>query len=264
MNKYFSWLAMAGFAIGLGIVVPALAATQTGATNWQGGRSEMRGGMPSGVFGKVASISGDTLTVTQETRPNATTTPITYTIDGTNAKITKNGTTSTLSSIVTGDTVMVRGTVNGTSITATLIDDGMMERGGTKEGDTKTLHRNSTSTAPISPVQGNGEPVVGGSVSSISGTTVTITNTSNVTYAVDTSNAKIVKNGTTTTLSSVATGDNLVVQGTVNGTSVIASSVIDQGSGNREKNTTTSAPVSESHFNFFSTIGNFFKNLFGF
>lgn len=255
---------MAGFAIGLGIVVPALAATQTRTTNWQGGRSEMRGGMPSGVFGKVASISGDTLTVTQETRPNATTTPITYTIDATNATIIKSGTTSTLSSIVTGDTVMVQGTVNGTSVTATLINDGMMGQGGTKEGDTKVPHRNSTSTTPTSPVQGNGEPVVGGNVSSISDTTLAITNTSNVTYAVDASNAKIVKNGTTTTLSSVAVGDNLIVQGTVNGASVIASSVIDQGNGNREKNATTSTPTSESHFNLFSAIGNFFKNLFGF
>lgn len=271
-SKYFPWVVAAGFAISLAVVLPAFAQS-----NMPNGRAwgvfGTRGDMKPGIVGTVTAVDGTTLTVTGRVRPNATTTTATvYTVDASNnVQVFKNGATSTVSSIVTGDTVMVQGTVSGTNITATVIRDGMMGKHGTTPGmppggivKGKGLGRGATSTPPI---QGNGEPVVAGSVTLISGTILTITNASNVTYTIDTSDAKIVKNGTSTELSNLATGDNVIVQGTVNGTSVTASSVIDQGSGKLGNNASPRAPPSVSHFNFFGAfgaIGNFFKHLFGF
>ena len=57
---------------------------------------------------------------------------------------------------------------------------------------------------------------------------MTVTNKSNVTYTVDATNAKIVQGQNTIAVSNVAVGDSVVVQGTVNGNSITASSVIDQ------------------------------------
>lgn len=284
-NKYLSLIVGAGIVASLSVVLPAFAQTQSGRPNgFGGGRfgigAGMRGGtaMPPGIFGTVTAVSGDTISVTSRVmKPNASSTPgVAYTVDATNATIVKNGATSTIASIAVGDMVMVRGTVTGTNVTATVIRDGMngtMGRFGTFASSTygrpgngsstfgqrPTSTKKSTSSTP--PIKGNGEPVIAGSVASISGSSLTVTNASNVTYTVDASNATIMKGGVTSTIASVAVGDNVVVQGTVNDTTVTASSVIDQGgNGNRNGNTPPAAP----HQNIFSVIGSFFKRIFGF
>lgn len=263
-NKYIPWIAVAGFAVSLAVVLPAFAAMPAGPWNGQGSRLGIRGGMPPGVFGTVSSISGDMLMVTQKARPNATSTPtVTYTVDATNAKVIKNGTTSTVASIATGDMVMVQGTVSGTNVTATVIRDGVGGMMGNRGPTGNAFGRKPTSTPPASPIQGNGEPVIAGSVTAITGDTLTVTNASNVTYTIDATSATIVKNGATSTVASIATSDNVVIQGTVNGTSVTASSVIDQGNGGHG-NTASGTPPAGSHPNIFGAIGNFFKHLFGF
>ena len=137
-------------------------------------------------------------------------------------------------------------------------------RPGEMENNGKVFGHAPTSTPPI---QGNGEPVIAGSVASINGTTLTVTNASNVTYTVDTSNAKIVKNGTITAITNVTTGDNIMVQGTVNGTSVAASSVIDQGNGNLRGGAPANTPSAKPHFDVMGAlgnVGNFLKHIFGF
>ena len=156
--------------------------------------------------------------------------------------------------------VMVQGTVSGTNVTATVIRDGMMGMMG------KRNFGHMASSTP--PIQGNGEPVIAGSVAAISNATLTVTNASNVTYTVDASSAAIVKNGASSTVQNIATGDNVVIQGAVNGTSVTASSVIDQGSGShgsggQSNGRPVGASPSGSRFGF-GAIGNFFKRLFGF
>ena len=106
-----------------------------------------RGGatMPSpAVVGTVASISGMTLTVNSRTINSrtgrmwhATTTPTvtpvtttTYMVDATSATVTKAGAASTISAIAVGDLVMVQGTVSGTNVVATKINDSqLMDRG---------------------------------------------------------------------------------------------------------------------------------------
>ena len=218
----------------------------------QGGRFGMR----PGISGTVASINGSALTVTSKPNPrNSSSVSTTYTVDATNAKITKNGTSSSVSAIAAGDLIFVQGTVNGTNVTATAIRDGIMTKG------------NRPNNAVLQ-IQGNGQPVVGGAVTVINGASLTITNKSNVNYTVDATNATITKNGTASSLSNISVGDNIIVQGTVNGSSITASSIIDQGAttSNVTPNTANNGQNTGHRFmgEFFGGIGGFFKHLFGF
>ncbi len=223
------------------------------------------------IIGKVAAINGDSLTVTQAAHPafgssTSATATTTFMVDATNATIFKNNATSSVSSIVVGDLVAVQGTVSGTNVTATSIRDGFgggmhMGMGSTTTGQRGPgfNHGNASSTSPIT---GNGQPVVAGTISAISGSSLTITNKSNVSYTVDASNAKIVEGQNIVTVSSLSVGDNVIVQGAVNGSSITASSVIDQkapGTGNAS----STRPHAGGN-GIFAAIGGFFSHIFGF
>ena len=177
-KKYLPWVVAVGFVASLGFVV-ALPVFAQGMPNG-GGHFGMRGGgMAPGVFGTVSAINGTTLTVTSKAmmRPNTASAPAAtvYTIDAGSAKVMKNGTSSTVADIATGDLVMVQGTVSGTNVTATVIRDGvggMMGRPGMGGFMGKGFGHGTTSTPPF---QGNGQPIVGGKVAAISGETLTVT-----------------------------------------------------------------------------------------
>lgn len=216
--------------------------------------------MGQGVFGTVASVNGTTLTVTAKFGMNGATSTV-YTIDASNATVTKNGTSSSVSDINVGDMVMVQGTVSGTNVTATKINDGI----GGGFGGRGVIPPHSTSTSVIT---GNGEPVIGGTVTAINGDTLTVTNKSNVTYTVDVTSATVEKGHASSSVSSIAVGDNVLIQGTVNGNSVTATSIIDSGS-----STTTNAGGNGNgnHSGIFGGIGNIlggiggiFHKIFGF
>jgi hypothetical protein len=233
-----------------GLLVANVASAQTtdnqsakeGARNYS--QMGQRGGI-SGIGGKVAGISGNILTITGRNN-------ISYTVDATNAVVIKNNVASSLSNIIVGDTITVRGTLNGTSVTATSIRDGL-SRGGIAPG------KNKMPNAQI--IQGNGQPVVGGNVATVSGTALSVTNKSNVTYTVDVSGAVISKNNATSSASDINVGDRVVVQGTINGTSITASSIIDQGVMAMGTNSTS---TQENNKGFFGAIRGFFHNMFGF
>ncbi len=301
-NKYLSLATVAGLAASLLVVAaPALAQTSAGVgvganvagVNVQGGfhngaNGGMRMGgmhgpmMTPGVFGTVSAVNGTTLIVTATVWPRMASSTnsgnsgvTTYSVDASNAEIYKGSPTSTVSvsDIAIGDVVIVQGTVSGTNVTATVIRDGVMgifmggrRPGGTGGGFGHGSSTASSSTPFVSPIQGNGEPVVGGSVTAISGTTLTVTNPGNITYTIDASSATIVKNGTTTTVGSIATGDNLIIQGTVNGVSITASSIIDQGTRANATSTGGGAPHGKGggFSGFFGAIGGFFQHLFKF
>ena len=226
--------------------------------------------MKPGVFGTVSAVSGTIITVTSThrvmspkntngTTPSTssgqatTTAPVTttYTVDATSATITKNNVAGNVLNIVVGDTIMAQGTLTGTNLVATTIRDSVMTRTPGVAGTGTNAGKNQPS-----PITGNGQPVVAGTVSSVSGNTLTITNKSNVTYTVDTTNAKIVEGQTTITVSNIVIGDSAVVQGTINGNTVTASSVIDQ-----KANTGSTTQPKKG---FFGSIGSFFSHIFGF
>jgi len=261
-QKIVSFLAAGLVVVSFVIALPVFAQAGPGQGFGKGGRQggTMQKGQiqRSGVFGTVASINGTTLTVTSTPRPNMRTavpataaTLTTYTVDASSATVTKNGAASSVSAIATGDKIMVQGTVTGTNVVAKTIRDGV----GVGQGQ------------PV--IQGNGQPVIAGSVTAISGNIISITNKSNVTYTVDATNAKFVENGITSpTISNVAVGDNLVIQGTVNGSAVTASSIIDQKANtkvnaNAEKNN-NAGNQQKPKVGIMAGIGNFFKKLFGF
>jgi hypothetical protein len=127
-------------------------------------------------------------------------------------------------------------------VVATSIKDG---KG--KSGDQNTI------------LEGNGQPIVGGVVTAVSGSTITIKNKSNIIYTIDTTNAKINKAGKAITTSDVVVGDTILAQGTINGTSVIAVSIIDQSNTTNNKNGDNG-----NHRGFFRRMGDFFSHMFGF
>ncbi len=194
--------------LGLGAGALTYAQTTTGSTS---ASSTPMMHLP-GVGGTVTAVSGNTITVTGKDGK-------TYTIDAGSATITKDETV-TVSSIAVGDTVMANGTVSGTSVTATSIHDGKAPMGGGFGGRGFGKGRG-----------------IHGTVSAISGNTLTVTSTSPAnnttsTYTVDASGATVLKGDGTTkpassTLSSVVVGDNVMVMGATNGTSVTAKVIVD-------------------------------------
>lgn len=178
------------------------------------------------AVGTVTAINGSVITLTGGGKNN-----ITYTIDASNATITKMAaptagqrpttTTITLSGIAVGDTLMVQGTATGTSVVATSINDShFMGKGG------------------FGRTNGLGKLGVGGTVTAVNGSTITLAGKNNTTYTVDASSATIKKISAATvagtkptiadiTVAQVASGDTLMIEGTVNGTAVTAKTIFD-------------------------------------
>ena len=208
----------------------------TGDTTQNGTTSVMmRGQFGSAVHGTVTGVVGNIITLNGAV--GTTTALSTYTVDATNAKINKGSATSTvtIASVATGDTLMVRGTVTGTSVVASQIFDGQMAampmNGGFGMMGSTTRRESGTIGGPMRPATG-----IMGTVSAISGNSLTVSGhsvavnalTATSTFTVDATNAKILKGGSTTaTIASIAVGDRVMVQGTVSGTTVIAQNIID-------------------------------------
>ncbi len=235
-------------------------ATKPGDWNGMGRMGHGKGGMMKpGVFGTVSSIDGTTITVSGKQGFGANATTTTFTVDATNAKIMKSGAAGTISSIAVGDMIMGQGILTGTNLVATMIRDGMPPRMNKGDGQ----ETNESGQLPM--ITGNGQPVVAGTVSTLSGSTITITNKSNVTYTIDATNAKILQGQNAVSVSDVAVGDKIIVQGTVNGSAIVASSVIDQKPiATSTTSGTPGAATKGPHRGFFGSIGSFFSNIFGF
>ncbi|MDE2041232.1 MAG: hypothetical protein KGI59_02525 [Patescibacteria group bacterium] len=276
---------LAGAAMIISLAVPALAQTDSpnpswrGQDNgsWQGRGPGMMNGlngrgpgmMKPGIFGTVTALSGTTLTVVGRSfvapgtgTNGVSTASTTFTVDASAATVFKNNATSSLAAVALNDRVFVQGTVNGTSVAATTIRDGLVMMRGRGPGWTPGSIANG-GPGGLPSIQGNGQPVVAGTVSGVSGTTFTITTSSNTGYTIDASTAQIVKNNASSTVSAISNGDYVIVQGAVNGSSITASSVIDGPSQN-----SNTPPVPGIHpgggLGFFGSIGNFFRHLFGF
>jgi riboflavin synthase alpha subunit len=179
---------------------------------------------PPAAMGKVTAISGNTITITDQ-RPGQTTSDTTggttYTVDATNATVTKDqgmGSTgspqaaSTVSAIAVGDMISVDGTVSGTTVTATAIHDGFGGRGGRMGGP-----------------GGHGGFGGGtmGTVIAVNGTTLTVTAKDGGTYTVDASSATVKDSGAASTVSSIAVGDTVMIQGKVTTASMTATNIED-------------------------------------
>lgn len=202
------------------------------------GRRPMGGLRQSGVFGTVTALNGALITINTAVRPNSTDTVKTFSIDATNAKFVRNGTDASLASIVIGDRIIAEGPVVGQNVTATIIRDGIGDRGQKMgwEGATssrsmmpRAINHEKGGTPTARQPLGNGQPVVGGVVSALNGMNLTVTNRGNVSYSVDATNAVIEKGGATTTVSGISLNDTVIVQGTVSDNTVAATLILDRG-----------------------------------
>ncbi|MDB5187926.1 MAG: hypothetical protein JWO50_446 [Candidatus Kaiserbacteria bacterium] len=214
------------------------------------------------LMGVITAVNGTSLTVTGKSGfQNATST---FTVDASNAKVVKKGATTTVSALTSGEKVMIEGTVTGTSVVATMIrtdvGPGMMMG----HGDMMGKHNEASSTMAM--IQGDGHPVIAGSIASITGNSMTLSTKTNLSYTVDLSSAKVLKMGAPSTITNLAVGDFVVVQGTVQGSAVVATTVMDQGvpkAASTTGSTNPKGPNGENH-GFLGNIGNFFKHMFGF
>ena len=70
-------------------------------------------------------------------------------------------------------------------------------------------------------------PAAVGTVSAINGAIITLAGKNGTTYAVDDTNAAVMKNGTSTQASGIQSGDTLMVFGTASGAAITASRIVD-------------------------------------
>lgn len=281
-KRYAAGLAVATTITALTLATPAFAQTNGNHYGWMrpnnphnpgmmgtstrpmNGMMGMMNGQKPAVFGTVTAINGTNITVASHSfgnSPSHLAATTTYTVDASNATVYKNNATSTLSSVAVNDHIIVMGTVSGTNVTATSIRDGipMMMRGRGPNGSD-----NDSGTGQSLPFSGNGEPVVAGTVSSVNGNSFSITTGSNTSYTIDATNATVKKASATSTVSAVASGDYVIVQGQVNGSSVTASTVLDNGQRPAPGSSQANTPKPGNGGGFMGAIGNFFKRIFGF
>lgn len=205
-------LPLAILVASIGVGFAGASSAQTTTSNQSGAPMHRLWGNADGqrpdVFGKVTSVSGTTLTV-ESTNPKDSSTT-TYTVDASNAKVMKGSdgappTNATVADIAVGDMVAVRGEVSGTNVTASAIMDGMPPHG------------------PFGHGRGHG---VVGEVTSVNGSTVTITGKDGTTYTIDGSGA-IVGKISSITIGDIQVGDTVAVQGEADGTSITAKHIMD-------------------------------------
>ncbi len=203
---------LGGLSAGMvGIASASTAQTGTTMRTYFGMRGAQMGNQ--GVTGTVSAVSGTTFTVTDSKN-------VAYTVDASNAKIMKHSTTNTgpvtatMSDIVVGDTVGVRGTISGTSVVATEVIDGKI---GLGKGSQKNMGR------------GGGMGTVG-TVTSISGSTITVTGRNGGIYTIDATGAQVQKYNAgasaTVALSSVSVGDTIMVRGTIKTATMTATNIV--------------------------------------
>jgi hypothetical protein len=101
-------------------------------------------------------------------------------------------------------------------------------------------------------------------VTALSGQTITILNKSNVTYTIDATKAAVMHSDgvAASTFANIAIGDTVMVQGTVNGNTVVATTVYDAKTAAAES--ALAGTGVEHRQGLFSMIGGFFTHMFGF
>lgn len=208
MNKKQLIIPMLGMALLGGAAAGAIgfAHAQSATTVAGQEQKDFRG---RGVSGTVASVSGTTITLTGSDGK-------TYTVDASKASLEKMQMITT-ADLQAGDTLNVHGIVDGTSVSAEHIMSGKLSEGRFGDGPGK--------------FQGRGPGVIG-TVSAVNGSTLTVLSKNGTTYTVDATSAKVSKaeSGAKpigSTVAAIAIGDTVGVQGTITGTSVTATHIMD-------------------------------------
>lgn len=124
-----------GIAVGVISLAHAQGVGTTTTTSISGettAEPKAHGHAPLGGDGIVASLSGTTIVMTEESNENGAS----YTIDASGATVTKDGVSAQLSDIKVGDKIFVQGNVSGTNVSATSISLGHPGEWQDKANDT--------------------------------------------------------------------------------------------------------------------------------
>jgi hypothetical protein len=231
-TSWRKWLAagvgVAAIAGGIGFGISTLTnnssvANAVAGTNQQGpgvGPSGSNGQGPPGVFGTISAIDGSTITVRDQS--GSTTTVVT-----TSSTTVTKSVTASVSDIAVGDRVMVDGGGSSSSITATSVHDNGAAT-NTSGGPTGGPGGNAGPPGGA----GNGS-FVSGTVTAVSGSSFTVTDASGNKVTVTTSSATTVTKDETTSVSSLAVGDTVMVQGATSNGTVTATEIHDGVMGGR-------------------------------
>lgn len=190
------------------------------------------------IVGTISSTNGST-SLTMTVQASSTVAVTTYTVNTAGARIMRDGTTTSLSSIQINDKVAVVGTISGTNIIAKVIFDGIIPHttgppASWKGGRTgSTIGRSFASSTRLLM-----KLAAFGSVSNItSGSSFTLaerSKTGTTTLTIDTNSSTAFREGTTTAgFSNLAVGNLVAVTGTTTSTNEILASkimIIPQGS----------------------------------
>jgi len=196
-----------GAAAGYTGLVAAQDSTNSG-TAQTGIMGMFRGERAPHVDGTITAINGSVITITADDNHGGGS----YTIDTSGATFKKAGADASLGSFAVGDKVWAVGSFNGTHLTAKVVSDapgfgkgpgghGMGGRHGKNAG-------------------------VMGTVSAINGSTITVTGMDGQSYSVDAASAKV-QRMVEGSLSDIAVGDRIGAHGTVSGTTVTATNIMD-------------------------------------
>jgi len=153
-----------------------------------------------GHDGNITVINGNIITMQEEADEGGAS----YTVDASGATITNKGATASITDLKVGDKIMVKGTVSGNNVAATSISIGCgkgMDRGA---------HGNF------------------GNITAIDGSIITIsekTKSGDTLYTVDASTVSVKNNGAAASITDLKVGDKIMVEGTVSGNSIAATSI---------------------------------------
>lgn len=187
--------------------------------------------------GTVTAINGSTITIKSD-RDNTT-----YAVVADGAKIYQGSSAKTVADIKIGDTILVDGSISGTSILAIRI-----------------LNTDRDKNIPDNNEWKNFKSGIVGEVTAVNGNILTVSAKSGTSYTVNTSGAKLQKEqGVAINLSDIKVGDSVLIQGSVSGTTVTASNVFDveataQKIEDRKDN--------GNHYGFFHRLGLWFGGIF--
>jgi hypothetical protein len=237
INKISVGIAIAGF-----LVITSVAYAQTAATAktfFEHGRHA-----PSArpIVGTVSATNGST-SLTMTVQASSTAAVTTYTVNTSNARVLKDGTTTPASSIQINDKIAVVGTVSGMNVTAKVIFDGVIPHttgppAGNKGGHAGSTTGRSFASSTRSSFVKFVKPAAFGSVSAItSGSSFTLaqrSKTGTTTMIIDTDSSTTFRGGTTTAgFSNLAIGNLVAVTGTTTATDqILAGKVMIMQQGN--------------------------------
>lgn len=152
------------------------------------------------LIGTVTAVTGTSMTITAMKGS-------TYLIDASDAAFAKGflktSSTMTIADVNIGDQIAIKGTINGTSVKASMVRD----FGQKVETDKR---------------------IVKGTVASIGGSTIILNAATGTAYTIDIGSAKLIQGMmgmSSLTIADIQTGDQLIVKGTTSGTAVTATAI---------------------------------------